>query len=184
MGNVRGNKKQKHETKGFKTNKRKIRNSKRKRKNNKSVKNKKHKTKKRNKQTETKCNSKVANRTCMEAALTSILFEANQITNFIKQKKTLENHHRVSGNKAEKKDEFKPAKDHLLWAIGGNVSDPKCGPQNVSTAKYNGYDANCEMKVEVHNHNHKHINIISVPSMSMRKIWPSIHWPCWKIVAW
>ena len=44
---------------------------------------------------------------------------------------------KVSGNKAGKKDDFKPAKDHLLWAIGGNISNPQCGPQNKSSSKYN-----------------------------------------------
>ena len=44
---------------------------------------------------------------------------------------------KVSGNKAGKKDDFKPAKDHLLWAIGGNISNPKCGPASKSSAKYN-----------------------------------------------
>ena len=95
--------------------------------------------KKKIKQSSSSCSASQANRTCMEAALTGMLFEANQISNFLKQAKLLQNHYRVSGNKAGKKDDFKPAKDHLLWAIGGNISDPQCGPKDVSASKYNRF---------------------------------------------
>merc|ERR1711983_735959 len=54
-----------------------------------------------------------------------------------KQAKLLERHQSLSGNKAGKKDQFKDAEDHLLWAVGGNMSNPKCGPNDTSTSKYN-----------------------------------------------
>merc|ERR1711976_59434 len=63
--------------------------------------------------------------------------EQKQLTNFLKQAKLLENHERVSGNKGAKKGEFHHAADHALWAIGGNVSAPLCGPNSTDSAKYN-----------------------------------------------
>merc|ERR1712227_458650 len=75
--------------------------------------------------------------TCMKAALEGMLFERSQITNYLKQAKLLERHQSLSGNKAGKKDQFKDAEDHLLWAVGGNMSNPKCGPNDTSTSKYN-----------------------------------------------
>ena len=75
----------------------------------------------------------------MKAALEGMLFEKSQITNYLKQAKLLERHQSLSGNKAGKKDQFKDAEDHLLWAVGGNMSNPKCGPNDTSTSKYNRY---------------------------------------------
>ena len=45
----------------------------------------------------------------------------------------------MSGNKGAKKGEFHHAADHALWAIGGNVSAPLCGPNSTDSAKYNRY---------------------------------------------
>merc|ERR1712012_961873 len=83
------------------------------------------------------CSSGTANRTCMEAAILGMQFERDQITNYLKQSKLLSRHQTLSGNKADKHDGFKEAKDHLLWAIGGNWSDPKCGPNDTSSGRYN-----------------------------------------------
>ena len=136
--NKNGNKKSKNK----KIKKKKNKNKKNKNKNNKNNKNKKNKKKNKNKikQSVETCSADTANRTCMAAALESMLFEMAQITNYFKQSKTLERHQTVSGNKAGKKDIFKEAEDHLLWAIGGNFSNPKCGPDNSSgtaSTKYN-----------------------------------------------
>merc|ERR1711973_33229 len=74
---------------------------------------------------------------CLQNAIESLVYEQKQLTNFLKQAKLLENHERVSGNKGAKKGEFHHAADHALWAIGGNVSAPLCGPNSTDSAKYN-----------------------------------------------
>jgi len=67
----------------------------------------------------------------MKNALEGMMFEKNQITNYLKQAKRLENHGSISTNKVGKKDNFEDARKHLLWAIGGNLSNPLCGPNNT-----------------------------------------------------
>ena len=133
------NKNDNKKSKNKKNKKNKKKNNKNKKKKNKNKKNK-NKNKNKLKQSVETCSADTANRTCMAAALESMLFEMAQITNYFKQSKTLERHQTVSGNKAGKKDIFKEAEDHLLWAIGGNFSNPKCGPDNSSgtaSTKYN-----------------------------------------------
>jgi len=83
------------------------------------------------------CPADQADETCLLNAVESLVYEQKQLTNFLKQAKLLENHERVSGNKGAKSDVFHHAADHALWAIGGNVSDPKCGPNSTDSAKYN-----------------------------------------------
>jgi len=83
------------------------------------------------------CSSNQANYTCMAAALKGLLFEQQQITNYLKQSKTLERHQDVSGNKQGKKNAFQEAEEHLLWAIGGDIDNPVCGPSDTSDSKYN-----------------------------------------------
>ena len=73
----------------------------------------------------------------MAAALKGLLFEQQQITNYLKQSKTLERHQSVSGNKQGKKNTFEEAEQHLLWAIGGDIDNPICGPNDTSSSKYN-----------------------------------------------
>ena len=46
----------------------------------------------------------------------------------------------VSGNKAGKRQQFLEAEQHLLWAIGGNLSSPQCGPSDTGDSKYNRSD--------------------------------------------
>merc|ERR1712233_174315 len=108
--------------------KKKLKKGKNKRKKNKG---KKRKTK------QNTCPTREVNYECMQAALDAMLFEQAQITNYLKQAKLLERHQDLSGNKAGKKDQFKEAEDHLLWAVGGNMSSPKCGPNDTSSSKYN-----------------------------------------------
>ena len=73
----------------------------------------------------------------MEAALKGMMFEQQQITNYLKQSKLLERHQSVSGNKRSKKIIFDEAEQHLLWAIGGDIDNPICGPNDTSSSKYN-----------------------------------------------
>ena len=83
------------------------------------------------------CTSSQANYTCMAAALKGMMFEQQQITNYLKQSKLLERHQDVSGNKQGKKNTFEEAEQHLLWAIGGDIDNPICGPSDTSSSKYN-----------------------------------------------
>jgi len=105
---------------------RKVRKSKRK--------NKKRKTKgRKTKQSTVSCPSTAVNTKCLENALLSLAYEKNQVTNYIKQAKRLDNHQNISSNKLTKKNEFESAAKHMLWAIGGNLSDPKCGQDTNDT---------------------------------------------------
>merc|ERR1711868_147371 len=129
-------KKQKEKKKKLKVKKK--RNKKLKGKKNKLKKNKSKKNKgKKRKTKQNTCPTREVNYECMQAALDAMLFEQAQITNYLKQAKLLERHQDLSGNKAGKKDQFKEAGDHLLWAVGGNMSSPKCGPNDTSSSKYN-----------------------------------------------
>merc|ERR1739838_144837 len=68
------------------------------------------------------CSSSQANYTCMAAAPKGLMFERHQS---------------VSGNKQGKKNAFEEAEQHLLWAIGGDIDNPICGPSDTSSSKYN-----------------------------------------------
>jgi len=94
-------------------------------------KNKSKKLKKR-KQKQTSCSSNEVTRTCMKNAMDCMLFEKNQILNWQKQGKRLENHGRISTNKVGKKGEFEEARKHLEWAIGGDKNNPQCGPNTTA----------------------------------------------------
>merc|ERR1719480_242196 len=98
---------------------------------------KQRKRKQRKQARQSSCTSSQANYTCMAAALKGLLFEQQQITNYLKQSKTLERHQSVSGNKQGKKNTFEEAEQHLLWAIGGDIDNPICGPNDTSSSKYN-----------------------------------------------
>ena len=65
----------------------------------------------------------------------SLAYEGNQVSNYIKQAKRLDNHQSISSNKLTKKGEFFSAAKHMLWAIGGNISDPKCGQTTNDTKR-------------------------------------------------
>merc|ERR1711894_399864 len=136
----KGKKNGKGKNKGKKQMKKQRKNSKKKNKEKKKKKKKlrKQRRKKQRKQTkQDSCTSTQANYTCMAAALKGLLFEQQQITNYLKQSKTLERHQSVSGNKQGKKNAFEEAEQHLLWAIGGDIDNPICGPSDTSSSKYN-----------------------------------------------
>ena len=88
---------------------------------------------------------------CLADAMLSLAYEANQVTNYIKQSKRLDNHHKISKNKLTKKDEFTNAAKHMLWAIGGNLSDPKCGETTSDTKRQDRL--NRDMKSSISNYN-------------------------------
>jgi len=112
---------------------RKVRKYKRK---NKKTKQRKGKTIQRGtKQSSVSCPSTAVNTNCLENAMMSLAYEKNQVTNYIKQAKRLDNHQNISSNKLTKKNEFESAAKHMLWAIGGNLSDPKCGQDTNDTKR-------------------------------------------------
>merc|ERR1712128_101538 len=147
--------KQKHKTRGKvgNTRREKIKNKTKMRKQNKKInskskknkikskkdkkrKTKNRKTEKRNtKQTTVSCPTSAVSSKCLENAMFSLAYEKNQVTNYIKQAKRLDNHQNISSNKLTKSDEFKSAAKHMLWAIGGNLSDPKCGEDTNDTTR-------------------------------------------------
>ena len=88
------------------------------------------------KETKSSCprNAPVSSK-CLENAMISLKYEKNQVTNYLKQSKRLTNHQNISSNKLTKKDEFESAAKHMLWAIGGNLSDPKCGEETNDTKR-------------------------------------------------
>jgi len=134
----KGKKNGKGKNKGKKEMKKQRKNSKKKNKDKKKKKLRKQRRKKQRKQTkQDSCTSTQANYTCMAAALKGLLFEQQQITNYLKQSKLLERHQSVSGNKQGKKNAFEEAEQHLLWAIGGDIDNPICGPSDTSSSKYN-----------------------------------------------
>ena len=93
---------------------------------------KKNLKKKRTRKQKQSCSSNEVSRTCMKNALDCMLFDKNQITNWLKQAKRLENHETISSNKFGKKEIFEEARKHLQWAIGGDKSKPTCGPNTTS----------------------------------------------------
>ena len=68
---------------------------------------------------------------CMENAAFVLLFEKNQISNYLKQSKQLIRHNEQADNKLIKKGEFKESADHMMMAIGGNLSNPICGENST-----------------------------------------------------
>ena len=66
----------------------------------------------------------------------SLYFEIDQIKNYQKQAKVLDRHHNASMKKWIKKDSFLIAKKKVLWALGGDIDNPKCGPNDTSGPDY------------------------------------------------
>jgi len=65
--------------------------------------------------------------TCMENAKNVLVYEETQVTNYLKQSKQLIRHGGQADSKRGKKGEFVHAAEHMIMAIGGNISAPLCG---------------------------------------------------------
>jgi len=65
--------------------------------------------------------------TCMENAKNVLVYEETQVTNYLKQSKQLIRHGAQADSKRGKKGEFVEAAEHMMMAIGGNMSAPLCG---------------------------------------------------------
>jgi len=65
--------------------------------------------------------------TCMDDAKNVLVYEETQVTNYLKQSKQLIRHGAQADSKRGKKGEFVDAAEHMMMAIGGNMSAPLCG---------------------------------------------------------
>jgi len=136
----RKKKKKNQNNKKKKNKKRKNKNKKRKNKNKKN-KNKKIKSKKlsdgddlRSKRNTT-CSTETVAATCLENAQIALNYEKNQVSNYLKQAARLKGHKNIKEKKLFKKGEFMHAAEHLIFAVGGNMSDPKCGDPNDNSTE-------------------------------------------------
>merc|ERR1712126_353093 len=73
------------------------------------------------------CGTTEVSDACLINAVEALNFEKNQIQNFFKQKARLLNHNKTTGNKLSKNMNFNESADYMLKAIGGDISNPKCG---------------------------------------------------------
>lgn len=123
----------------FRKERKKTKGKKKNRKGKNAKKNKKNKKKQSRKNKHRKgaritCSADTLNNTCLENAQLALQYEKNQVTNFLKQAARLRSHKNIKEKKLGKKGEFEEAADHLIDAIGGNFSSPKCGdPADNST---------------------------------------------------
>jgi len=123
-----------------KKNKKKRKNKKRK---NKKRKNKKSKNKNKNTSSgddlrskrNTTCSTEAVPENCLENAQTALNYEKNQVTNYLKQAARLKGHKNIKEKKLFKKGEFEHAAEHLIFAVGGNMSNPKCGDPNDNSTE-------------------------------------------------
>merc|ERR1711942_157615 len=65
--------------------------------------------------------------TCMENAKNVLVYEETQVTNYLKQSKQLIRHGAQADSKRGKKGDFVASAEHMIMAIGGNISAPLCG---------------------------------------------------------
>merc|ERR1711971_556772 len=110
---------------------------------NKSKKKKRNKNKKRKKLTSdddlrskrnTTCTTETVASTCLDNAMVALSYEKNQVSNYLKQAARLKGHKNIKEKKLFKQGEFMAAADHLIFAVGGNMSNPKCAdPDDNST---------------------------------------------------
>jgi len=155
-GNKKGKRKAKKKDKREKNKSKKKRKNKNKKKNKKSKKNKKKRKnkKKKNKRKKNKnknkklssgddlrskrnttCSNETVAETCLENAMLALNYEKNQVTNYLKQAARLKGHKNIKEKKLFKQGEFMAAADHLIFAVGGNMSNPKCGDPNDNSTE-------------------------------------------------
>jgi len=72
---------------------------------------------------------------CIVNAQTVLLYEKNQVSNYLKQSARLKSHYSIAGNKLVKNTSFQSAAKYLLWAVGGDLSNPYCGDMTDNSTK-------------------------------------------------
>jgi len=107
---------------------------------NRGNKNKRKKTKKKSMEKKlqrntTTCSTDTVAENCLENAQIALNYEKNQVTNYLKQSARLKGHKNIKEKKLFKNGEFNHAADHLIFAVGGNMSDPKCGDPNDNSTE-------------------------------------------------
>jgi len=142
-GNSKAKKKDKKEQNKSKKKRRNKKKKNKKRKNKNKKNNKKKNTKKKKKLTSgddlrskrnTTCTTETVASTCLDNAMVALNYEKNQVSNYLKQAARLKGHKNIKEKKLFKQGEFMAAADHLIFAVGGNMSNPKCGdPDDNST---------------------------------------------------
>merc|ERR1712226_1810992 len=83
----------------------------------------------------TTCSTEAVPENCLENAQTALNYEKNQVTNYLKQAARLKGHKNIKEKKLFKKGEFEHAAEHLIFAVGGNMSNPKCGDPNDNSTE-------------------------------------------------
>jgi hypothetical protein len=81
------------------------------------------------------CGTTGVNDTCLTNAVEALNFAKNQINNFFKQKKRMESHDKITGNKLGKQGNFNESAEHMMMAMGGNMSNPTCGESNSTSSR-------------------------------------------------
>jgi len=99
-------------------------------------------------QTQTCSVDSPVSKTCMENAKDVLVFEANLVTNYLKQSKQLLRHAGQADNKMGKKGQFEHAAEHMLMAIGGNLSKPLCGKNSSDSETRNKQNRKLDLHLE------------------------------------
>ena len=77
-----------------------------------------------------------------------LLFEKNQVTNYLKQCKQVIRHSAQTENKQGKKGEFEEAAFHMLMAVGGDISNPICGFNSTISVKRKRQQRDLDLHME------------------------------------
>jgi len=88
----------------------------------------------RSKKNET-CSIETVAASCLDNAMIALNYEKNQVTNYLKQAARLKGHKNIKEKKLFKKGEFMHAAEHLIFAVGGNMSNPQCGDPNDNSTE-------------------------------------------------
>merc|ERR1712025_266528 len=86
--------------------------------------------------------------TCMENAKNVLVFEETQVTNYLKQSKQLIRHGAQADSKRGKKGDFVASAEHMIMAIGGNISAPICGKNDTDATTRNRQQRALDLHLE------------------------------------
>jgi len=86
--------------------------------------------------------------TCLDNAKNVLVYEETQVTNYLKQSKQLIRHGAQADSKRGKKGEFVHAAEHMMMAIGGNISAPICGKNDTDATTRNRQQRALDLHLE------------------------------------